>query len=142
MLFYLRLDIQATMSYNPGMSKQTVTFAKDRYVELIEALQIARVSKIDKFEKRVVNHYQEATDQYQKSSRFQRWFQRWFFGIEKYESLEDYKKNSPDHHFSRHFHKEFIKKIDDMVDMLKTNPPPDAVTVDYDFWISISKEQP
>jgi hypothetical protein len=137
MFFYLRLDIQATMSYNPGMTKQTVTFSHEHYPELIDALAYARVKIECAFRKTLQERFDEYQAAYAKSTRLQ----RWFFGVEKYVDIDDYNRTCEDWCFRRGFHNRLINSITDMIDMLNTNPPPDAITIDYDFWVTISKNQ-
>lgn len=119
------------------MSKQTVTFSESRYPELIKALRVARCKKVDSFNQRMESAYQA----YQRDYATLNWLQRWFFGFDRFDSIEEYMKKSGDYHFAKHFHRELIDNIDSMVKMLETNPPPDSITIDYDFWLKISKEQ-
>ena len=119
------------------MSNQTVTFASDRYPELIAALTNALPAIEAKHEEGLSNRF----DQYQKWVNSLSRFYRWLFVEDVYATLDEYRK-SEDFAFVQHFHKELIKRIYSMIDMLTTSPPPDAITIDYDFWTKISRNQP
>ncbi len=119
------------------MSKQTVTFSHEHYPELIDALAYARV-KIDQSHRETVRTRFETHQTHYASLTV---FKRWFFGVETYVDLDDYDRNCEDWYFTRRFHKLLVDSITDMIDMLNTNPPPDAITIDYDFWVIISRNQ-
>ena len=119
------------------MSKQTVTFSHEHYPELIDALAYARV-KIDQSHRETVRTRFETHQTHYASLTV---LKRWFFGVETYVDLDDYDRRCEDWYFTRRFHKRLIDSITDMIDMLNTNPPPDAITIDYDFWVTISRNQ-
>ena len=118
------------------MSKQTVTFSSDRYPDLVSALSNALPSIMLRHEQDLVHKF----DRYQTWLKSMNRIDKWLFVTETYATVDEYRK-SEDVGFVQHYHKELIKKINSMITMLTTNPPPDAITIDYDFWVTISRNQ-